>query len=205
MTGFEMDRRRWLAASAIAVTGLPWQAMAQGAAAAGVVRSLSGQAEVERDAAVRQLRQDGDVFILDRIATGAGSRAAIALGAATELRLGSEARIRIDRFLMNAGGVITLEGGAMGFDRDPARERGTLNVRSSYGLIAVRGTRFFAGPSNGVFGVFVERGSVAVTGGGRQVVLGAGEGTDIAQPGGQPTAPRTWGERRIRLALAQVY
>ena len=33
-----------------------------------------------------------------------------------------------------------------------------------FGLIAVRGTRFFAGPSNNVFGVFVESGSVVVSG-----------------------------------------
>ena len=32
--------------------------------------------------------------------------------------------------------------------------------------MAVRGTMFFAGPSNDVFGVFVARGLVAVTGGG---------------------------------------
>jgi hypothetical protein len=54
-----------------------------------------------------------------------------------------------------------------------------LRVRSPYGLMAVRGTTFFAGPSNDVFGVFVARGVVAVTGGGRTVVLRLGLGTNI--------------------------
>ena len=51
-----------------------------------------------------------------------------------------------------------------------------VKIRSSYGLIAVRGTKFFAGPSNGVFGVFVDHGTVTVSGGGSEVVLQAGRG-----------------------------
>jgi hypothetical protein len=55
-----------------------------------------------------------------------------------------------------------------------------------------------------VFGVFVERGSVAVSAAGRRVVLRAGEGTDIPRPGAPPTPPKRWGEPRIRAALASV-
>ena len=54
------------------------------------------------------------------------------------------------------------------------------NPRSPFALIAVRGTLFFAGPSNGVFGVFVGRGFVEVTGGDRTVVI---------RPGLAPTLP----------------
>jgi hypothetical protein len=69
----------------------------------------------------------------------------------------------------------------------------------------VRGTRVFAGPSAGVFGVFVERGAVAVTAGGRQVTLREGQGSDIRRPGDAPTPPRPWGEPRIRAALDSVF
>jgi hypothetical protein len=53
--------------------------------------------------------------------------------------------------------------------------------------------------------VFVERGSVAIRGGGKQVVLQAGEGTDIAQPGSRPSQPSRWGAARIQGAWAQVF
>jgi ferric-dicitrate binding protein FerR (iron transport regulator) len=81
---------------------------------------------------------------------------------------------------------------------------GALQVRGSFGLITIRGTRVFVGPSNGVIGVFVVHGLVDVTSGGHGVVLQTGQGTDIAAPGAPPTQPHPWGERRIRAALASV-
>ncbi len=193
--------------SALAACALPVAtgAAAQGGASAvGSVRALSGRAEAEREAQMRLLAQEGEVFTGDRITTAAGSRAVLRLGAATELRMGSGTRIRIDRFLVNAGGVIDLDQGAVFIDKNPG-SGGSLSLRSSHGLIAVRGTRFYAGPSNGIFGIFVERGSVAVAGAGRQVVLSAGEGTDIAAPGAAPTNPARWSQRRIQAALDLVY
>lgn len=198
-----LDRRGCLLGG-LAASLVPASAAFAQSPSAGSVQALTGQAEAELRAAVRQLAPDGRIFVGDRISTGSSSRASIALGTATELKLGSEARIRIDRFLVNAGGVIVLETGAMAFDRDPAREQGAISIRSAFGLIAVRGTRFFAGPSNGVFGVFVERGSVAVTGGGKRVLVGSGEGTDIARPGDRPTPVKAWGKARIDAALEQV-
>jgi hypothetical protein len=81
---------------------------------------------------------------------------------------------------------------------------GALYIRGQFGLIAIRGTRIFVGPSNGVIGVFVVNGQVDVTSGGRSVVLRAGEGTNLVAPGVPPTPPVHWGEGRIRAALASV-
>lgn len=204
MGRLRIDRRGLLGLGSLAMAA-PGSALAQEPPPVGSVRAVAGRAEAERGTQLRVLAQAGSVFSGDRITTGAGARAIFALGAATELRLGAEARIRIDRFLINAGGIIDLDGGAIFVDKDPAAPGGSLSLRSSHGLIAVRGTRFYAGPSNGLFGVFVERGAVAVAGGGRQVVVRAGEGTDVASPGAAPTDPKTWGQRRIQAALAQVY
>jgi ferric-dicitrate binding protein FerR (iron transport regulator) len=110
----------------------------------------------------------------------------------------------IDRYLVDAGGEFRLEAGAMLFDR-PSGKPSPVQVRSPFGLIAVRGTRFFAGPSAGVFGVFVERGTVAVSAAGREVVVLPGQGTDIPRPGEHPTPAHAWGEPRIRDALASVF
>ena len=63
-------------------------------------------------------------------------------------------------------------------------------LRSLFGLIAIRGTRVFAGPSNGVFGVFVDRGSVDVTAAGKTVTLAAGSGPTSPTPAiRRPTRP----------------
>jgi len=79
-----------------------------------------------------------------------------------------------------------------------------LQIRGSFGLITVRGTGVFVGPSNGVIGIFVVHGQVQVLGGGQSVVLNPEEGTDIAAPGGPPTPPTRWGAARIRAAYASV-
>lgn len=194
--------------TALAAAGIPLASVAQvsaeAAPPAGLVTDLRGDAMARLKEAWRRLSAEGPVFVGDRVETGEGARAGFRLGRATDLRLGENTRITIDRFIVDAGGTISLGAGALLVDKAPGSEAGRIRVRSSYGLIAVRGTRFFAGPSNGVFGVFVERGEVAVRAAGREVVLTAGEGTDIARRGAAPTRARRWGEARIAAALAQI-
>lgn len=206
--GPSFDRRALLhAASLIGVAGLPvaaWGQASAEAAAAGLVTDLRGDAMAQLREVRRQLSTQGPVFVGDRVETGEDARAGFRLGRATDLRLGENTRITLDRYIVDAGGTITLGAGALLVDKAPGSETGRIRVRSVYGLIAVRGTRFFAGPSNGVFGVFVERGEVAVRAAGREVVLSAGEGTDIARRGAAPTPARRWGEARIAAALAQI-
>ena len=203
-----LDRRALLrAASLVGVACLPvaaWGQASAEAAAAGLVTDLRGDAMAQLREARRKLSPDGPVFVGDRVETGEDARAGFRLGRATDLRLGENTRITLDRYIVDAGGTITLGAGALLVDKAPGSETGRIRVRSAYGLIAVRGTRFFAGPSNGVFGVFVERGEVAVRAAGREVVLSAGEGTDIARRGAAPTPARRWGEARIAAALAQI-
>jgi ferric-dicitrate binding protein FerR (iron transport regulator) len=126
----------------------------------------------------------------------------VRLGRDTTVRLGEQARLKIDRYLVDAGGEMTLRSGPMLFDGPP--RRAGVQVRSPFALIAVRGTRFFAGPSNDRFGVFVARGSVRVSAAGEQVILHEGEGTDVLSPGAPPTPVKRWGLERIRAALASI-
>ena len=149
------------------------------------------------------LERASPIFVHDQIGTGSDSRVELRLGENTKIRLGERARLKINRFLLNTGGEITLDTGPMLFEKRDGRPM-PISIRSSYGEITVRGTRFFVGPSNNVFGVFVDEGSVTVTAGGRRVVLRAGEGTDISKPGTRPTAPKRWGQPRIKAAYASV-
>jgi hypothetical protein len=152
----------------------------------------------------RSLAAAAAVFLGDAVGTGAQSALAMHLGTATLVKLGEEARLKIDRFVMNAGGVLVLEQGGMLYDHDSASGPSDVTVRGPFGLVAVRGTRFFAGPSNGVFGVFVERGAVTVTGVRATVLLVSGQGTNIARAGAEPTPSVPWGAARIASAMASV-
>jgi hypothetical protein len=171
---------------------------------AGAVDDVRGEAFAEAQQERRKLENAAPVFLSDDVSTGAASRLAIHLGADTIVRLGELAHLVIDRTVENAGGDLTLTSGPLLFDRKPGAEPKPVRIRSSFGLIAVRGTRFFAGPSAGVFGVFVQRGSVAVRAAGQEVILRGGEGTNIAHPGDAPTPPAAWKQPRIDAAFASV-
>jgi ferric-dicitrate binding protein FerR (iron transport regulator) len=195
--------RRWLLRNgALAVPFILALRPARAAERVGSVEEVTGQAFAELDSVRRPLDRAAPVFLSEEVATGVASRLGMRLGRDTTVRLGEQARLKIDRFLVDAGGEMTLRSGPLLFDGQP--RRAGVQVRSPFALIAVRGTRFFAGPSNDRFGVFVVRGSVAVTSAGKQVILRQGEGTDIASPGMPPTPVKRWADERIRAALASV-
>ena len=171
---------------------------------AGAVESLHGNAFGQLQANRRPLALAASIFVGELVGTAADSTLGLHLGTATRVNLGPETSLRIDRFIVAAGGVLELNRGAMVLDHDPAEGRADMAVRSPFGLIAVRGTRLFAGPSNGVFGVFVFRGAVRVVGDHQWVDLAAGLGTDIARPGAEPTAPHPWAPARVQRALASA-
>jgi hypothetical protein len=190
--------RRGLAVAAL----LPRPALAQ--ASAGRVEAVRGEAVAESPRGRRSLSPAMPVFTGEIMETAEESRLVLRLGADTELRLGAGVRLRLDRFLARSGGVLTLERGPMLLDLGPQDRAGGAAIRSPFGLVAVRGTRVWAGPSNRVFGVFVARGAVLLVAADRAVELTAGQGSDIASPGAPPTPPITWGAPRIAAALASV-
>jgi ferric-dicitrate binding protein FerR (iron transport regulator) len=183
---------------------VPRAAEAQKPQQVGSVTDLEGEAFAEARAERRALYQAAPCFINDVVATGRSSRLTLRLGKDTTLRLGQEARLTIDRYLVDAGGEITLQSGPILYDRPAQRPPSRLSIQSPFALISVRGTRFFAGPSAGTFGVFVERGSVVVSAAGKRVMLQSGQGTNITHPGAAPTPPAPWGAERISAALARV-
>ena len=198
------NRRRLLRHGAVALPFILLGAPARAVAQVGSVEDLKGEAFAERDAVRRALSADGPVFLDDQVATGAASRLEMRLGRNTKIKLGEQAQLKIDRFIVDAGGEMTLSSGPLLFDAPHRSAPAGLQIRSPFALIAVRGTRFFAGPSMGRFGVFVARGAVAVSSVGQQVVLREGEGTDFASPGLPPTPVKRWAPQRVREALASV-
>ena len=192
-------RRLILAAPALAL--LP--RMARAAQPIGATLGVSGQCSLRRGASSQALKPADALLEGDEVATAAASLATLELFTRTRIQLGPQSRFTIDRFTADLGGVVSI-GGAMVFDRPDTLPGIDLQVQSAFGQIGVRGTRFFAGPSNGAFSVFVQRGRVEVRAGGEIRSLGAGEGVDIASPGAAPGAVASWGAPRIAAAFASV-
>jgi ferric-dicitrate binding protein FerR (iron transport regulator) len=195
------DRRRLLVGVAAAV--LAGTGIAAAAKPVGAVMTATGSAFLERSASRLRAEGGADVLLDDFALTGEASRLELRLGRATRIKLGADAKLKIDRFLAGVRADVELLDGPVFVDHGPGAEPG-FTVTSPYGLIAARGTSFFAGRSNGVFGIFVRRGRVDVRTPGGSVSLGAGQGTDISAPGAPPSPPKLWGAPRIAAALASV-
>lgn len=199
-----LDRRTALGFVGTLLASTAFNQPSNAADPAGRVEEIKGEAFADASNQHRPLEKASSVFVGDRVETGASSRLTMLLGIDTTIRLGERAHLVIDQFLSTTGGEISVQAGPMLFDRPSGSPPVPVKIKSPYGLIAVRGTKFFAGPSNGVFGVFVDHGTVVVAGGGSEVVLQAGEGTNLSSPGSSPTAPVKWGKARIDAALASV-
>jgi ferric-dicitrate binding protein FerR (iron transport regulator) len=196
-----IDRRTLLlGVGAIAVAGTGPGLAAQ---RVGAVTAAAGSAFLERSASRIPAAGGADVMLDDVALTGDLSRLDLLLGRATRIKLGARSQLRIDRFIAGVSADVELLDGPAFVDHRPGAEPG-FTVTSPYALIAARGTSFFAGPSAGVFGVFVRDGRADVRTRAGTVRLRAGEGTDIARPGAAPTPPKRWGQPRIAAALASV-
>ncbi|MDP2800966.1 MAG: FecR family protein [Phreatobacter sp.] len=166
------------------------------AAQVGRVTEGQGPAFAENAGTTRSLVRETGVMLNDLVRTEREGRVAMTLGERTTLRMGGQARVRIDRFIASQGGTITIGSGAVGVDTQGRLPRG-LTVRSPYALVAVRGTRFVVGaePTRG-FSVLVDEGRVDVRAGGVTVKLGPGEGTTVARRGERPSPPAPWSRER---------
>ena len=198
-----LSRRLFLAGGALALTGIGIRAT-QANAIIGRAVEVTGEVNRRQENLLEGLKAGANLMDRDFVTTGRESFAELALGEDTSLHLGSETELLIDSFIAGQGGVIELGTGQMVFDRPEGLAKIDLTMRTAFGMIGVRGTKFFAGPSRGVFGVFVEHGLVEVTGGGVTRQVGRGQGVDIASPGAVPSEVARWGDARIREAYASV-
>jgi ferric-dicitrate binding protein FerR (iron transport regulator) len=169
------DRRAVLLAG-LAACALLTPAATFAADPAGRVSAARGRSTALQEGALRELAEGSEVFLLDLVETRAEARLSLRLGSRTTLRLGERTRLKIEKSVVEHGGELVLERGALLFDRPDAAQREDAVVRTPLAIIAARGTSFWVGPSQDVTGVFVDRGSVVVT----------------------------WGAPRIEAALATV-
>jgi ferric-dicitrate binding protein FerR (iron transport regulator) len=125
------------------------------------------------------------VLLDDAALTGDESRLDLQLGRSIRIN----ASLKIDRFIAGHNDTLTLDRGVV------ERWKGAdpkFEVKTPYALLAARGTEFFAGPSKGLFGVFVKLGIVEVKARQATVSLNAGQCTDFKEPGDPPSPPKLW-------------
>ena len=199
------SRRAILAVGAAGLGSLVASPARSAIVAVGIVRDVHATAYLQRGGEQMLTAATGnDIFLSDVALTGdEPSRLALQLGDATQIRLGSNSSFEVERFVMGLDASVKLNKGAAVVERAKGAEKG-FTLHSPFAMLAARGTTFFAGPSNGVFGVFVQDGIVEVSTAAGTVTLSAGQGTDIKAPGDAPTAAKLWGAARIKAAFALV-
>ncbi|MDQ0318800.1 hypothetical protein QO002_000938 [Pararhizobium capsulatum DSM 1112] len=198
-----IGRRTFIAGCAIAAGGL-FALPTRAGTVIGTASDIRGVVKRKRQQSNEGLATGAEIMEKDLVATGADGFADLKLEGDTRILLGNQSELLLDSFIANQGGTLELGMGQMVFDRPEGLPKVDLALRTTFGMIGVRGTKFFCGPSRGVFGVFVEHGQVAVEGGGVTQLVGPGEGVEIAHPGEAPNKPVLWKEPRIVEAYASV-
>ena len=148
----------------------------------------------------------------DEIKSGEDARVEIIFDDGTKLNLGANCHIVIDEFLFDPDeniGVAILRAfqgpfrfitGSIGKVSEPQ-----IVVQSRFGVIGVRGTDFWAGPSRGVYGVLLLDGSISVTNPlGQRILTTAGTGVNLTGNDAPPGEVTVWGAGRAQEALAAV-
>ena len=196
---------------------------ASGDVALGRVLSIEGELLRGNPSPAEALSAGASLMESDLLSTGRDSFARLKLGSDTDILLGPQTQLLIDRYLAGQGGELQLMSGQMLFDRPEGLPQIDLTVKTTFGMIGVRGTKFFAGPLAGIFSVFVEHGRIDVSNAGVSRRVAAGEGVDIQPPQGSvrslgngakdaaaiarlavPAMPTRWTAQKIRDAYASV-
>ena len=173
----------------------------------GMVTKVENQAQIgAQPAAVGT-----PVHMSDTLRTGPGARLQVTFRDQTNLSLGENATVVIDRFVFDPDASIgeaslsaTKGAFRMVTGRISDMQNKKIGVTTPFGALAVRGTDFWWGPIEGQFGVLLVHNSrVDVSDPNCPAVTldQAGEGTDIDRDRKCPGAPYQWPQARIDAAL----
>jgi hypothetical protein len=186
---------------------------AAAAAAVGTVTKVAKHAQIGSTRAV----VGTPVNMNDEIRTGPGARLQITFRDETELTLGENARVVVDRYVFNpdtSTGVLALNAsqGAIRFATGKLSKMSNkdITVTTPSAALAVRGTVFWAGFVDLQYGVLLlsKTGKVDVSNAGETATLSqAGYGVDIRpslKDGFGPGDPYVWPEEKVAAALGQT-
>jgi len=152
------------------------------AAAVGKVTRVQKEAQVGS----RPAKVGTSVSMNQRLRTGPGARMQITFVDGTNLTLGENASVVVDKFVYNPAkstGAMALSSakGAVRFSTGKigSMKKKDVTVSTPSAALAVRGTEFWMGPIDGHQGAYVLDGKVDVTSRGRTARVNRGYGMDI--------------------------
>jgi FecR-like protein len=152
----------------------------------------------------------------DELRTGAKARLQVSFRDSSELTLGENAQIVVDRFVFDpdaSTGEALLKTGVGAFrlatGKISAMHDKKITVSTPYATIGVRGTDFWWGPIDGLFGVLLlSQSKLEVRNEAGAVLIDkAGYGTDIDPmkgANGAPSRPYKWTPDKVARALSQT-
>jgi hypothetical protein len=152
----------------------------------------------------------------DELRTGAKARLQVSFRDSTELTLGENARVVVDRFVFDpdAGtGEALIKTGVGAFRLATGKisemQNKKISVSTPYATIGIRGTDLWWGPIDGHFGVLLlTQSKVEVRNDAGSVLIDhAGYGTDIDPlkgGNGAPSRPYKWDASKVARALSQT-
>lgn len=184
-------------------------AMAQEAEHVGKLERAKNEVSAKPSEAdpARALAAGNPVFRNEMVTTGAQARAELRLSDATALVMGENATVRLDEFIYDADGsaTINLVTGALRFISAKAGHPGKLTIKTPVATIGVRGTDFWAGPIDGVYGVLLLTGKVEVSNAAGTVTLDTPRtGTLISGADVAPGDAVPWPDDRRVRALSKT-
>lgn len=157
--------------------------------------------------APRPLNAGNPIYRNEMLKTGSLARAELRLADETSLALGENAQVRLDEFIFDKDGsaTINLVTGALRFISSANGHPGKLTIKTPVATIGVRGTDFWAGPIDGVYGVLLLKGKVEVSNSGGSVTLDTPRtGTLINGADIRPGDAVPWPDDRRLRALSKT-
>ncbi len=144
MRQFEMRRRIFLGGLLLATVSGGRSTAA--APVVGKAAKIRGNVRRRQGGDEERLAIGGAVLDKDYVLTSSNSFADLALSE-TRILLGPQTELLIDSYIAGQGGTLELGLGRMVFDRPEGLPKTDVAVRTAFGMIGVRGTKFFCGPS----------------------------------------------------------
>lgn len=190
--------RLWICAAVLLSAVVPSGTIAQDIGTAQkVVKDVWGGGLAWRVQPQRKVR------FREQINVGGQSGVEFRLNDSTTLSIGENSEIRLDEFVYDPSrdvveGSIKFAKGAMRFVGSAAKKNVTVEVPT--GTIGIRGTSFNLRVDRARFEVEVLSGTVEVSSGGSQRVVGAGEFVSVSGGAVTPTQPSA----EFRAAMAQL-
>ncbi len=177
----------------------------------GQVDRLQGAASARYEGTARALKPSDMIYLDDVLSTEAGARLLVRLADETELTLGEEAELVVDRFVYDPDGeagslVVRSLAGAFLFTGGLVEKASGAEVRidTPVATLGIRGTTAWGGQIDGLYGIMVIDGTVTVATDAGQVTLGPGDGSSIADRAAPPGPIKRWAPEKVARARATV-